>query len=132
MAQDLYRPGYGKYFLLRLELQAAEHERPHEFEAKSVEHVLPQTPEADGAWAVDHDLEVIEEYVNQLGNLVLLSKSKNSSARNFDFDVKKTRYLEKRVSDFPRSVQVLGYEEWTREVIERRTREAADLLVSDP
>lgn len=131
-APDLYRPGFSKYFLLRLELQAAEHERTHEFEAKSVEHVLPQQPDEDSYWAENHVLAALPEYVDKIRNLVLLSKSKNSSARNFDFQKKKEKYLAGRVSDFPRSVQVLSYNAWTREVIESRTEEAAELLVQDP
>jgi len=86
---NLYGAGFCKYVLLRLELVAAEHDVPKEFNAKSIEHVLPQTPEDDGYWAKHHALDEIHDYVNKVGNLVLLSKSKNSSARNFDFAVKK-------------------------------------------
>jgi len=130
--KDLYSPGYGKYFLLRLELATAEHDAMHEFSAKSVEHVLPQNPEADGYWADRHDLARIEEYVNSLGNLVLLSKSKNSAAWNFDFQKKKAKYLKSRVSDYPRSIQVLEYDEWLEETIRKRTAEAQELLLRDP
>ena len=91
-----------------------------------------QHPDDSGDWAKSHDLEEIEDYVNSLGNLVLLSKSKNSSASNYDFEKKEQKYLSGRVSIFPRSVQVLKYDEWTKKVIEERTEEAAELLVSDP
>ena len=86
--RDLYTPTFGKYFLLRLELLTAEHDAMREFTAKSIEHVLPQTPDSSGYWADHHDLTKINEYVNTIGNLVLLSKSKNSAASNFDFTVK--------------------------------------------
>jgi hypothetical protein len=129
---DLYSAGFAKYFLLRLELSTCEHDAVHEFSARSIEHVLPQNPAEEGYWADHHDLGAIKEYVNSIGNLVLLSKSKNSSARNFDFDKKKEKYLSTRVTDYPRSVQVLGYENWDRETIEGRTAEAQDLLLQDP
>jgi Protein of unknown function (DUF1524) len=67
-----------------------------------------------------------------LGNLILLSQGKNSSASNKDFVEKKEIYLRSRVSDFPRSSQVLGYKEWTPDVIRDRTQEAAQLVLSDP
>lgn len=129
---NLYTAGFGKYILLRLELVAAEHDHAREFRPKSVEHVLPQTPKATGYWADNHVLSEINEYVNTVGNLVLLSKSKNSSARNFNFSTKKDKYLAGRVSDYPRSVQVLQYEDWLRETIELRTKEAQALVLQDP
>ncbi len=130
--QDLYTPGYGKYFLLRLELVTAEHESLHEFTAKTVEHVLPQNPELTGYWAAHHKLAEINKYVNTIGNLVLLSKAKNSSARHYDFETKKQKYLNSRVSDYPRSIQVLGYSDWDKATIEKRTAEARDLILKAP
>ncbi len=129
---DLYSAGFGKYFLLRLELVAAEHDTPREFTPKSVEHVLPQNPDSEGYWASHHDLKRIGDYVNMLGNLVLLSKSKNSGARNFDFAKKKEKYLKSRVSDYPRSLQVLAYDDWNEATIKGRTAEAQELIVQDP
>lgn len=130
--KDLYNASFGKYFLLRLELAVAEHDVLREFNAKSVEHVLPQNPAPEGYWADRHEIEDIPSYVHKIGNLVLLSKSKNSSARNRAFPEKKERYLRKRVSDYPRSVQVLDYEDWLPETIEERTTEAQQLIVEDP
>lgn len=130
--RDLYSASFGKYFLLRLEIVSAEHDAPQEFTAKSVEHVLPQNPDATGYWADHHDLQNIDEYVNTIGNLVLLSKSKNSSGRNLDFKKKKDKYLNPRVSDYPRSVQVLQYEDWDRKTIDKRTQEAQELILKDP
>jgi hypothetical protein len=129
---DIYHAGYGKYFLLRLELATAEHDRINLFTAKSIEHVLPQNPDTTGYWAGKHDLSQIKDYVNHIGNLVLLSKSKNSSAQNFDFPKKKEKYLKTRVSDYPRSVQVLDYTDWEKTTIEKRTEEAKKLILDAP
>lgn len=129
---DLYNAGFGKYMLLRLELAVAEHAVVREFTARSVEHVLPQNPNAQGYWAQHHNLTEIDTYVNTIGNLVLLSKGKNSSASNLDFEDKKSRYLKERVSDYPRSLQVLGYADWTKEIIAQRTAEACELVLRDP
>jgi hypothetical protein len=35
------------------------------------------------------------------------------------------------VSDYPRSIQVLEYQEWTKEIIEKRTNEAADNILNN-
>ena len=92
--KDFYMAGFSKYLLLRLELVTTEHDALHEYSAKSIEHVLPQNPEPTSDWATQHDLAMIGDYVNTIGNLVLLSKSKNSSASNLDFAQKKEKYLE--------------------------------------
>jgi len=130
--KNLYGAGYCKYVLLRLELITSEHDVIKEFNAKSIEHVLPQNPETTGYWADHHDLAKVPDSVNSVGNLVLMSKGKNSSARNYDFATKKERYLKKRVSDYPRSIQVLGYADWERDTIEQRTEEAKAEFLENP
>lgn len=130
--KNLYGAGYCKYVLLRLELVTSEHDVVKEFNAKSIEHVLPQKPEATGYWSSHHDLAKVPEYVNSIGNLVLMSKSKNSSARNYDFATKKERYLKTRVSDYPRSIQVLSYTDWEMDTILQRTKEAKDKFLENP
>jgi hypothetical protein len=129
---DVYNVGFGKYLLLRLELATTEHDQVREFDAKSVEHVLPQNPAEGSDWLKKHDPLALKEYVNSIGNLVLLSKSKNSSAKNLDFADKKAKYLQSRVTDYPRSVQVLAYPEWTKEVIADRTQNAQELILKAP
>jgi hypothetical protein len=126
---NLYGAGYCKYFLLRLELSTAELDSIRELDANSIEHVLPQNPDSTGYWAKNHKIEDIDSYVNTIGNLVLLSRGKNSSASNLDFDKKKDKYLKNRVSDYPRSIQVLGYEDWLRSTIQDRTEEAKSLII---
>lgn len=127
-----YGASYCKYVLLRLELATAEHVKVNEFDVRSIEHVLPQNPDAGSKWLKVHDAKKLDEYVHSFGNLVLLSKGKNSSSSNLEFDEKKKKYLAARVSDFPRSIQVLDYKEWTKAVIEQRTKDAADLVMQDP
>lgn len=130
--EDLYKRPYEKYVLLRLELAVAELDQVREFTARTAEHVFPQNPEDGSAWSAMANEEDRKSFVNKIGNLILLSSGKNSSASNRDFDEKKQKYLAPRVSDFPRSSQVLGYAEWTPEVINLRTREAATLILRDP
>lgn len=128
---DAYHAGFCKYALLRLELVTSEHEVPKFFSARSIEHVFPQTPKADGMWSEWMGERKIDDFVNQIGNLVLLSKGRNSSASNLEFDEKKKKYLKPRVSDFPRSNQVIGYEKWTPETIEERTASVGKIFLDD-
>ncbi len=128
---NFYGTSFAKYFLLRAELLAGELGAPREFGARSVEHVLPQNPEDDSQWRTTFTDEEREDLVHTSGNLVLLSKSKNSSASRRDFVQKKKTYLQTRVSDFPRSIKVLGFADWTPEVVRERTAAFADELLGD-
>ena len=65
------------------------------------------------------------QYVHRLGNLVLLSRKKNSEAQNYDFDKKKAKYFVtgKGIAAFALTTQVLQWTEWTPAVIEKRQKE---------
>jgi hypothetical protein len=130
--KNFYSVGYARYLLLRAEILASELTEPRIFRAKSVEHVLPQNPTADSKWRKEFTQDDIDAVIHLAGNLVLLSKSKNSSAQNKEFPNKKTSYLEPRVTDFPRSVQVISVDSWTRSLIEHRTEEFATTVLRDP
>ena len=128
-AKNFYSLGYCKYFLLRLEILASEHDTLREFSAKSVEHVFPQKITVGSSWLSDPKIADHSTYVNTVGNLVLLSKGKNSSASNHDFAVKKEKYLKARVSDYPRSIQVLQEPNWTiQKIIDRNDQIKTDIL----
>lgn len=128
---DLYGKSYCKYILARLELLATEHDVEKKIKAKSIEHVLPQNPDAKSLWNKTFTQADKNEWTNKIANLVLLSKSKNSSARNYDFEDKKKKYLDKRVSDYPRSIQVLGYDKWTVDVLRKRQDELLEAVLND-
>ncbi|WP_328646639.1 DUF262 domain-containing HNH endonuclease family protein [Amycolatopsis sp. NBC_00348] len=87
----------------------------------SVEHVLPQSPAVDSAWATEFTPLERSLWVHRLANLVLLSKRKNSQAGNLEFEVKKTKYFEKTSwPPFVLTGQVLASPEWTPVVLEER------------
>lgn len=129
--KDVYHAGFCKYALLRLELVTSEHDVPKRFAARSIEHVFPQNPPEGSSWLEGTNMEEVESFVHRIGNLVLISKSRNSAASNLDFEEKKKRYLKPRVTDYPRSVQVLGYNEWTPEIIEARTDQVAKIFLDE-
>lgn len=115
-----------RYVLLRLDALLSEGEAHYDLPVISIEHVLPQTPKDSSQWLVDFPDETKRTaVVHRLGNLVLLSRRKNTAASNYDFDEKKTKYFTGKggVSPFALTTQVLREPVWTSEVIERRQRE---------
>lgn len=92
----------------------------------SIEHVLPQTPAAGSEWlSWIPDAEQRSNWVHRLGNLVLLSRHKNSEAQNFDFDTKKARYFSSRtgVVNFALTTQVMAHSVWNTNTLQRRQDE---------
>lgn len=124
---DLYLiPAIRLYVLLRLDAELSEGDPSYDFPIISVEHVLPQNPSPDSSWMHSFpDEETRARYVNRLGNLVLLSRRKNSQAQNYDFERKKETYFKsyESVTTFALTTQVVGEKEWTPAVIERRQKE---------
>lgn len=119
------------YVLLRLDGLLSDGEATYEHSIISIEHVLPQTPEEDSEWVLNFpDDEEREAWVHRLGNLVLLSRKKNSAARNYDFEKKKTKYFTSsgKASPFALTSQVIHEDEWTPDVLEARQKDLVGRL----
>jgi len=129
---DIYGllPKLRTYLLLRLDSALSGGGASYDYDLITVEHVLPQTPAEGSEWLTWFpDQKARWEVVNRLGNLALLTRKKNSSARNFDFDKKKTSYFTKGgVSPFAITTQVVREPEWTPAVVQRRQAELLDKL----
>jgi len=118
-----------KYVLLRLESELTDNVAVWDNRVISIEHVLPQNPPASSEWIKDFDSDDREQLVHQLGNLVLLSKNKNSAAKAYEFDKKKTAYFEKSGgASFAWTNGVISKDKWEPELIRIRTVEAVDHL----
>lgn len=90
---------------------------------QTIEHVLPQNPDEKSQWIkLWPDQTMRELYTHKIGNLVLLDKSKNSEAQNYDFKKKKNIYFtsKNKVSPYQITTQVLSVEEWTLDVVKKR------------
>ena len=112
-----------QYILLRLD-DAISDSTPNydSYKKITIEHVLPQNPKADSQWLSWFSLEEKEKYLHRLSNLILLSRSKNSSASNYDFQVKKEKYFNSPVCTFALTVRVLKEQEWKPKIVETRQR----------
>ena len=131
-SQNFYGSSYARYFLLRLEVLASEHSTYKEYNAKSIEHVFPQAAKPGSDWSKDPDIGEHKDVVNTIGNLILLSKGKNSSASNHEFAQKKEKYLKTRVSDYPRSIQILAEPDWTIAKIKMRSTKIVAEILGNP
>lgn len=101
----------------------------------TIEHIYPQTP-TDKYWKDRfHELTPKERqlYLNSLGNLLLLSRSKNSKLQNFPFDEKKRRYdnAGNSMGYFNGSyseIEVSEKDEWTPDAIRERGRKMLEFM----
>jgi hypothetical protein len=108
--------------LLRLDALVSGGGASYDYPTITVEHVLPQFIPADSQWlAWFPDPEVRAASVHILGNLLLLTRKKNSSASNYEFAHKKEAYFARGgVSPFALTTQVLQHDIWNREVVMAR------------
>lgn len=118
-----------RYVLLRLDSLLTTGQPFYNHSIVTVEHVLPQTPASDSKW-----LENFDEpgaFVHKLGNLVLLTRRKNSKAKNFDFQKKKSSYFQSAsgVTSFALTTEVVQFNEWTPVIIKKRQEKLIKLLV---
>jgi len=111
---DIYGRSFAKYLLLKLDLIYRGSSTPMIPQAiASIEHILPRNPSADSQWVKDFSAAEREEWTNKLGNLVLISRRKNTSQGNRDYVEKKEKYFEKNIEMFQNSIRIYqNYPEW--------------------
>jgi hypothetical protein len=105
--------------LLRLDALMSGGGASYDYDTITVEHVLPQNPKADSKWVEWFpDAQKRVDVVHSLGNLALLTRKKNASASNWDFERKKKACFSKGgVSPFVLTTQVLEHAEWTPTIV---------------
>lgn len=116
---------YGKPFdsavLLRLEEASQDDSVTKIFGGRlTIEHVLPQALK-DTYWTARFNPENHGFWLHRLGNLAMLSGSKNYKAQYFDFDRKKKIYLDrdKKVS-FDLTKEICALAEWSEDALKVR------------
>lgn len=104
----VYGKRFARYILFKLDYLYHDHALRMHFETLSVEHVLPQNPNAESQWLKDFTEQDREEWTDRLGNLVLITRRKNSSQGRLDYKDKKKKYFEKCIDTCPNSLRVLN------------------------
>ena len=80
---DIYGKRAARYVLLKLDLLYHGHTTKLDMpETISIEHILPQNPNDNSKWKVDFTDVDRENWTNKIGNLVLISRRKNSAQGN--------------------------------------------------
>lgn len=97
----------------------------------TIEHILPRTIDfsktEDGEWGSLFTKEDHEIYINKLGNLTLLGARGQSKVSNKKFSEKKALYS--TYTDMKSTVELLKYDKWTKNDIEKRQEKIADAAV---
>ena len=97
----------------------------------SVEHILPQKPEANSKWTEDFSENDRDSWTDRLGNLVLISGPKNSSQGRLDYVDKKKKYFQRNVETFPNSIRVLQNNDvWTLNELSGNHKDVLEKLQS--
>lgn len=115
-----------KYFLGKINtLYECTHEHLINFNAVNIEHVLPQNP--DKKWNLTKNQ--IKEYVNNVGNLTLLSEVLNSKAQNDVISKKLIEFEKSKLGITQKLVQFIkaSKDMWGEEQIKNRQVELAEL-----
>lgn len=97
-SSDVYGKGFARYLLRKIDYlldKPSYTERRNSYKNMSIEHILPQNPKENSQWLKDFTNEQREEWTNKLGNLVLISRIKNTAQGRLDFKDKKNKYLTK-------------------------------------
>ncbi|MFH1897460.1 MAG: DUF262 domain-containing HNH endonuclease family protein [Candidatus Desantisbacteria bacterium] len=133
LSGGIYGRHYGRYILLKIDL--AYHGHTTNFsppETISIEHILPQTPDSDSQWVSDFTEQDREKWTNRLGNLILLSRRKNTAQSNLDYLKKKEKYFKKNVELFSNSVRIFNtFGTWNLDDLkENHKKTLSKLLVS--
>ena len=118
---DLYGKPFDSAVLFRLEEAVQDDSVTKTYSGRStIEHVLPQALK-DEYWTKRFTEEKQNTWLHRLGNLTLLSGSKNYKAQYYDFDRKKKIYLDrgKKVS-FDLTKEICDSAEWTEAEIHQR------------
>jgi hypothetical protein len=122
------------YIMLRLDAFMSDGAASYDHSILTIEHVLPQTVDLGSDWATNWpDADERSAWVHRIANLVPLNQRRNSTARNFDFDRKKTAYFSgpKQVSSYVLTTQVLNEANWTPDILEERQEALMAVLVEN-
>lgn len=92
----------------------------------NLEHILPQTTKTNSKWRETFNDDIIEDYINNIGNLTLILGKKNFSLGNKEFSEKR---IELQKSEIKQNQQIAENENWTRKEIESRSKKLADTFV---
>jgi hypothetical protein len=128
---DVYDKPFDAAVLLRLDESVQDESVTRVYSGQlTIEHVLPRSLK-EQYWKERFTEQQHGLWLHRLGNLAMLSGSKNYRAQNFSFDRKKSVYLDPaRKVSFDLTKEVCLNEEWTEAIIQARQSKMIDLAKS--
>ncbi len=125
LSGNIYGKRAAKYVLLKLDLLYHGHTTKCNMpETISIEHIMPQQAADNSLWKTDFTENEKDEWLNKIGNLVLISRRKNSSQGNKDYSEKREKYFKKNIELFSNSVRIYNqYPTWTLADLKRNNVE---------
>jgi hypothetical protein len=115
LSGDVYRKKFDRYILLKIDMDKVQSGIAAKIpKTISIEHILPRKPDPNSSWISDFTDTQRVEWTNKLGNLILLSRAKNTSQGNKDYSDKKKGYYLKSIESFSITAYVMNkYNSWT-------------------
>lgn len=127
----IYGRRFARYVLLKMDYLFQNHDQKMHFETLSVEHILPQNPSEESQWKKDFTDTERGLWTDKLGNLVLITRKKNTSQGRLDFKEKKSKYFKNSIDTCPNSVQLMQkYNDWTLKSLSENHTLSLDKLKS--
>ncbi len=123
LKENIYGRMFAEYILYKLGYFYGATDRINVPNIISAEHILPQNPDENSQWKQDFDEIQRLFWTNKIGNLVLISRRKNSSQGRLDFQRKQEKYFKNNIELFRNSVRVFNtYREWKPLNVEENNR----------
>lgn len=131
---DVYKmvPQKRGYLIKRLDTFVSDGAAKYNSSVLTIEHVLPQTVPTNSEWEKNWPTEEIrQQWLHKIGNLIPLTKRTNSKAQNYEFNVKKDKYFSNKsgTTSYALATQVLNYNEWTPEIVQKRQKELVNSYI---
>jgi uncharacterized protein with ParB-like and HNH nuclease domain len=126
--RDIYHmtSRYRNFIIQRLDSFVSDGAATYDEKVFTIEHVLPQTVNANSQWAqLWPEEEKRAFWLHKIANLVPLARKVNSAAQNYDFDEKKEKYFTNSrtgTTSYNLTTQVLSIPVWTEDVVIERQK----------
>jgi uncharacterized protein with ParB-like and HNH nuclease domain len=128
---NVYGRRFAKYILLKLDYIFNDNKtnKWSGFNQITVEHILPQTPEATSQWKIDFTDIERSALENKMGNLILLGRGKNASQGRLDYVKKHQKYFANNINTFPNSLRV--FNKYTTKWTKTEFNENQDFVIAE-
>jgi hypothetical protein len=128
ISDNIYGRRFARYILYKLDYLYGDTDKINVPKTITVEHILPQTPKDGSEWKHDFSDNEREEWTNKIGNLVLISRRKNSAQGRKDFAEKKQKYFKKNIELFRNSLRVMNNNQWTMKELKQNQNDVIEKI----